>query len=52
MVQARRGLRDWLIRLRAVSDDALADEITRRSPADQVTLATEELAMLALGVPF
>ncbi|HEX4291197.1 MAG TPA: hypothetical protein VH021_19890, partial [Trebonia sp.] len=52
MVQARRGLRDWLIRLRAVSDDALADEITHRSPTDQVTLATEELAMLALGVPF
>lgn len=52
MLQARRGLRDSLIRLRAVSDDALADEITRRSAADQVTLATEELAMLALGVPF
>jgi uncharacterized membrane protein YccC len=52
MLQARRRLRDSLTRLRAVSDDALADEITRRSSRDQVTLATEELAMLALGVPF
>ena len=52
VVEARHRVRDSLTRLRAVSDDALADEITRRSPTDQVTLATEELAMLALGVPF
>ena len=50
--EARHRLRDSLTRLRAVSDDALADELTRRSRRDQVTLAAEELAMLALGVPF
>jgi hypothetical protein len=52
MAEARRHVRDSLTRLRTVSDDAPADEITRRSSRDQVTMATEELAMLALGVPF
>jgi uncharacterized membrane protein YccC len=47
-------LREKLLHLRAVNDDMLADQITggRAALHDQVTLAIDELAMLALGVPF
>ena len=47
-------LREKLLHLRAVNDDMLADQITggQAAPSDQITLAIDELAMLALGVPF
>jgi hypothetical protein len=52
--RAQRRLAGKLLDLRTITEDMLADQVigapaTRR---EQVTLAIEELAMLALGIPF
>jgi uncharacterized membrane protein YccC len=52
--QARRRLQEQLAQLRTIADDAAADQVMR-APAQcgaQVTLAIDELAVLALGVPY
>jgi hypothetical protein len=51
---ARRLLEEDLVRLRTLTDDAVADAVlgARETQAEQVTLAVDELAMLALGMPY
>jgi hypothetical protein len=52
--RVQRGLQEKLLDLRTITGDVRADQITG-APAtrqDQVTLAVDELAMLALGMPF
>jgi uncharacterized membrane protein YccC len=50
----QRRLQERLLHLQAISEDARADQIIGAPPAreEQVTLAIDELAILALGVPF
>ena len=52
--RAQRHLQEQLLNLRTIAEDMLADQITGSSAPrlDQVTLAIDELAMLALGMPF
>ena len=51
---ARRRLREKLLNLRIMSEDMHADRIISApvNRAEQVTMAIDELAMLALGTPF
>ncbi|MGH3149743.1 MAG: hypothetical protein ACRDOB_03300 [Streptosporangiaceae bacterium] len=52
--RAQRQLQEQLLNLRTIAEDMLADQVVGSSatPLDQVTLAIDELAMLALGMPF
>jgi uncharacterized membrane protein YccC len=54
LASARRRLEEDLLRMRTLTDDARADALfgPRDTSAEQVTLAVDELAMLALGIPF
>lgn len=54
LVPARRRLEEDLLRMHTLTDDAMADAVfgSRDTSAEQVTLAVDELAMLALGIPF
>jgi len=52
--RAQRQLQEQLLNLRTITEDMLADQVAG-SPVtrlDQVTVAIDELAMLALGLPF
>ncbi len=52
--RAQRQLQEQLLKLRTITEDILADHVAGATAAgpDQVTLAVDELAMLALGLPF
>jgi uncharacterized membrane protein YccC len=52
--RAQRQLQEQLLNLRTITEDILADQVIGSSVTrlDQVTLAIDELAMLALGLPF
>lgn len=50
---ARHRLQGELLNLRAISQDTLADHVIGSpAPADHVTPVIDELAVLALGIPF
>jgi len=54
LAPARRRLQERVLDLHNVADDALADHVRRgaTSGRDQITVAIDQLAMLALSVPF